>query len=89
MLQHLFAETARNEGHEFLAGVLGVRYQEDLYYHEEFLQLEREYQNFHYIPTLSRPDEKWTGARGYVQDHVRSLRIGWIWMPTSAGLRTW
>jgi len=72
MLQHLFAETARNEGHEFWL-VFGVRYQEDLYYHEEFLQLERENQNFHYIPNLSRPDEKWTGARGYVQDHVREI----------------
>jgi ferredoxin-NADP reductase len=72
MLQHLFATPARNEGHEFWL-IFGVRKQSDLYYNDEFTQLEREYPNFHYIPTLSRPDQDWTGARGYVQDHVREI----------------
>src|SRR3954467_10528089 len=72
MLQYLFAEPGRSEGHEFWL-VFGVRNREDLYYHEEFLQLARENRNFHYIPTLSRPDHDWTGARGYVQDHVREI----------------
>jgi ferredoxin-NADP reductase len=72
MLQHLFADPARNEGHEFWL-IFGVRNREDLYYHDEFVQLQRENRNFHYIPTLSRPDPEWTGARGYVQEHVREI----------------
>ncbi len=72
MLQYLFADPSRNEGRDFWL-VFGVRNREDLYYNDEFLQLEGENPNFHYIPTLSRPDEQWTGARGYVQDHVRKI----------------
>jgi ferredoxin-NADP reductase len=72
MLQHLFADPFRNEGHEFWL-VFGVRNREDLYYNDEFLQLEQGNRNFHYIPTLSRPNHQWTGARGYVQDHVREI----------------
>lgn len=72
MVQHLFADPIRHEGHQFWL-VFGVRNREDLYYNDEFLQLERENPNFHYIPTLSRPGHDWTGARGYVQDHVREI----------------
>ena len=72
MLQHLFADPTRNEGHEFWL-VFGVRNREDLYYHDEFLQLEQDNPNFHYIPSLSRSDQEWTGARGYVQEHVREI----------------
>ena len=72
MLHHLFADPSRNEGREFWL-VFGVRNRETLYYNDEFAQLERENRNFHYFPTLSRPDDLWTGARGYVQDHVREI----------------
>ncbi len=72
MLHWLFEDLARNEGHEFWL-VFGVRNREDLYYHDEFVQMEKDNLNFHYIPTLSRPTNEWTGARGYVQDHVREI----------------
>jgi ferredoxin-NADP reductase len=75
MLQWLFAERARNHGHEFTL-VFGVRYEKDLYYNEEFLALAREHSNFHYLPTLSRDNPGWSGARGYVQEHVRRLAEG-------------
>ena len=72
MLQHLFADPSRHQGRDFWL-VFGVRNHGDLYYHDEFRQLEQEQRNFHYIPTLSRPDHHWTGVRGYVQDHVREI----------------
>lgn len=72
MLQWLFEDPSRNEGREFRL-VFGVRYRDDLYYNEEFERLARECSNFHYVPTLSRPDESWTGARGYVQQHVPEI----------------
>jgi ferredoxin-NADP reductase len=72
MLQWLFADRARNQGHE-LTLVFGVRYEKDLYYNDEFLSLARQHSNFHYLPTLSRENPGWNGARGYVQEHVRRL----------------
>jgi ferredoxin-NADP reductase len=56
--------------------VYGTRYPEDIYYREEFEQLAAEESNFHYIATLSRPPEGWSGERGYVQEHVRKIVAG-------------
>jgi ferredoxin-NADP reductase len=53
--------------------VYGTRYAEDVYYREEFEQLAAEQANFHYIPTLSRAPESWSGGRGYVQEYVRKI----------------
>lgn len=72
MLQWLFEEDSRHQGHEFWL-VFGVRYRQDLYYNDEFVQWEREHPNFHYIPTLSRENPDWTGATGYVQEYVRQI----------------
>ena len=77
MIHWLFEEESRHEGHQFWL-VFGVRYRQDLYYHDEFVQLEREHPNFHYIPTLSRENPGWTGATGYVQEHVRKIAEGSI-----------
>jgi ferredoxin-NADP reductase len=77
MIRSLFHpdNRARYEGHQFWL-VFGVRWRKDLYYDDEFLQLEREHPNFHYIPTLSRENQDWTGPTGYVQEHVRKLVSG-------------
>jgi NAD(P)H-flavin reductase len=75
MLLWLYEDPARNAGHDFWL-VFGTRYLPELYYHEEFLQMEREHPNFHYLPTLSRDNAGWTGARGYVQEHVRKIAEG-------------
>jgi ferredoxin-NADP reductase len=62
--------------------VYGTRHETELYYHDEFEALARRKPNFHYLPTLSRAGESWTGLRGYVQDHVakiveeRAARLG-------------
>ncbi|MEW6324372.1 MAG: FAD-binding oxidoreductase [Nitrospirota bacterium] len=48
----------------------GVRYEGEILYEAEFRQMAERYPNFHFIPTISRPHH-WTGATGYVQDHVR------------------
>jgi CDP-4-dehydro-6-deoxyglucose reductase len=48
----------------------GARHKEDLYMDSLARQWAEEYENFHYIPVLSRPfaDDHWTGRTGYVQD---------------------
>lgn len=72
MVHWLFEKPGRTEGREFWL-VYGTRYQENIYYRDEFERIARDHPNFHYVPTLSRCGEQWTGCRGYVQDHVREI----------------
>ncbi len=81
--QWLFPESGedRSNGKDIWL-IYGTRYETDLYYHEEFEALASRKPNFHYVPTLSRAQENWTGLRGYVQDHLariveeRAARLG-------------
>ncbi len=76
MAQHLFGLDGsgqhRHSGRNVWL-VYGTRYPEDIYYQEEFERLAAEQPNFHYICTLSRAPESWTGNRGYVQEYVRRI----------------
>ena len=50
----------------------GVRYVKELLYHDLFQEWERKYRNFHYVPSISRPETPaWTGRKGYVQVAVK------------------
>ena len=42
----------------------------DLYYLKEFQEIEKEYSNFKFIPSLSNPDQndKWTGEKGLITE---------------------
>jgi ferredoxin-NADP reductase len=53
--------------------IYGTRYAGEIYYREEFEALSARYANFHYLVTLSRAPEEWTGLRGYVQEHVAQV----------------
>ncbi|HEU5457654.1 MAG TPA: FAD-dependent oxidoreductase [Terracidiphilus sp.] len=53
--------------------VYGTRHETELYYRQEFEALAAAHPNFHYLPTLSRAPEGWTGLRGYVQEHVAQI----------------
>jgi len=75
MLQWLFADAERHHGRHFWL-VFGVRFQPDLYYHDEFLDLAGRHPNFGYLPTLSRPGADWKGAQGYVQEHLPGIAAG-------------
>ena len=75
MLHWLLEDPLRHDNREFWL-VFGVRYRQDLYYDDEFQRLANDHSNFHYIPTLSRENPGWTGARGYVQEQVERLASG-------------
>jgi len=75
MVHWLFEKPERNRDHQYWL-VFGTRYEHSIYYRDEFEQIARENPNFHYVPTLSRCGDKWTGCRGYVQDHVREIVRG-------------
>jgi CDP-4-dehydro-6-deoxyglucose reductase len=59
--------------HKNIYLVYGCRTQKDLLYFDEFKALEKEIENFYYIPTLSR--EQWDGNTGYVHAIYESLCI--------------
>ncbi len=48
----------------------GLRFEEDVYWQEEFTNLSQKYPNFHFVLTLSKPTPTWSGKRGRVTDHV-------------------
>jgi ferredoxin-NADP reductase len=62
--------------------VYGTRHETDIYYQDEFEALAKRVPNFHYLPTLSRALDNWTGLRGHVQVHIskiieeRAARLG-------------
>ncbi len=68
----------RSMAPEYLSGVeakqltllFGVRYESSIYYRTDFAALARQHSNFHFWPTLSRPEPSWTGRTGHVQTHL-------------------
>lgn len=54
--------------------VYGQRTREELYYHQDFLDLVAKYPNFSYVPALSDEpaDSGWDGFRGYVHDAAKA-----------------
>jgi CDP-4-dehydro-6-deoxyglucose reductase len=50
--------------------VFGVRYESHLMYRAELEEMARQHPHFRFMPTLSRPEESWTGRTGHVQAHL-------------------
>jgi ferredoxin-NADP reductase len=73
-VEQLFPSTGedRSQGRQFWLAY-GTRHETEIYYQRFFEKTAAEHDNFHYLPTLSRPHEGWEGLRGYVQEHVRAL----------------
>ena len=73
-VQYLFPDSGgdRSGGRDIWL-VYGTRHETELYYGDYFQVVAGRHANFHYLPTLSRPREDWTGLRGYVQEHVAGL----------------
>jgi len=70
MLGHIW-NAGLDDGHDFYV-VHGVRYVHDLIYRDLFMQWQREHPNFHFCPTVSRPETlDWKGRVGYVQKIIQ------------------
>ncbi|MBV9406008.1 MAG: hypothetical protein JO211_11735 [Acidobacteriaceae bacterium] len=50
--------------------LFGVRYEEGLLYREELEDLAKQYPNFRFLPTITRPTPAWKGRTGRVQVHL-------------------
>ena len=78
--QTLFPESGPHAGKDLSGGreiwlVYGTRHATEIYYREYFEKLAAGHSNFHYIATLSRPDDDWRGSRGYVQEYVDQIAV--------------
>ena len=62
MIEDLIARGDSRELHLYF----GVRSQEDIFYRDIFEVLARAHPNFHFMLTLSRPSDGWTGSTGRV-----------------------
>lgn len=50
--------------------IFGVRYEDEILYYDEFVEIEKKHKNFKFVPTVSRP-KVWKGEVGYVQDELK------------------
>lgn len=50
--------------------LFGVRSEKDMYYSDHLNKLKSELKDFHWEFVLSRPQESWTGKKGYVQNFI-------------------
>lgn len=66
MIQHLLSRGFQRK----IRLLFGTRYEEAIPYQGEWLECARRVPHFTYIPTISRPTEKWKGRIGYVQTHI-------------------
>lgn len=57
--------------------VWGMRQEGDLYWIGEIGKLQRDFDNFHFEITLSKPGDDWLGRRGHVGDLIESLKYKW------------
>jgi ferredoxin-NADP reductase len=72
-VQWLFDEKEPHHEDKDIWLVYGTRYETEIYYRDLFESVAAKNKNFHYMVTLSRCGEEWTGCRGYVQDHVKAI----------------
>jgi NAD(P)H-flavin reductase len=56
--------------HPRITLLFGVRYEQGLLYRDELEHLAKQYESFHFMPTITRPTETWTGRTGRVQAHL-------------------
>lgn len=69
ILRDLYLNKKMND-FEKITLIYGSRFLNTLNYHEEFTTMNVEYDNFEYIPILSR-EENWEGKKGHVQSVVK------------------
>jgi ferredoxin-NADP reductase len=56
--------------------LFGARTEEAILYRQELDAWAKQYPNFHFVPTLTRPSAEWRGKSGRVQERLRELFQG-------------
>ncbi|WP_299976165.1 FAD-binding oxidoreductase [uncultured Pseudoteredinibacter sp.] len=66
---------SNTESTEKITLVYSANNEEELVYHNEFLNLSRQIDRFHYTPTVSNPSGHWMGKRGRIQDVLSTIQM--------------
>ncbi|HEY6389894.1 MAG TPA: FAD-binding oxidoreductase [Bryobacteraceae bacterium] len=69
-------EYLENPAAKDLTLLFGIRFENSVYYGDEFEALVRQHPNFRFWPTLSRPETNWQGRTGHVQAHLMEALAG-------------
>jgi NAD(P)H-flavin reductase len=54
--------------------IFGCRYENEILYEKEFLELEKNNPNFRYIRVVSKPTDNWVGRQGHVQENLDVIK---------------
>lgn len=57
----------------------GLRHAEEMFWEEEFREINEFYPNFHYRLMLSQPPEKWPVSGGHVTDEIKNMNLSNEW----------
>lgn len=57
----------------------GLRFVENMFWEEEFREINEFYPNFHYRLILSQPPEKWPVESGHVTDKIKDMNLNNDW----------
>jgi len=52
----------------------GLRHEKDMYWHDEFTKLAKQYPTFQYTLVLSKPEMQWQGKTGHVTDYLAEVK---------------
>ncbi len=94
MIDYLFENNLDlYEGHQRDVWLfLGAAWEDDLPYHNQFIDLDTEHDNFHYVPTLSREPilTEWEQETDYVQHaFLKHIDQSSVVVPLDHGLKRW
>ncbi len=53
----------------------GMRYEDRLFWLDEFQEWQEKYPHFHFLPIISRPSPAWKGESGHVTEHLSALDL--------------
>jgi Na+-transporting NADH:ubiquinone oxidoreductase subunit F len=78
MRSHILDQLLRIKTKRKISFWFGVRSQRDLFYHEEFLRLAEQHENFTYTAALSEPraDDDWDGPVGFIHQVLYDNYLG-------------
>lgn len=68
-LRSMIIDLLDKDTNKELTLIFGVRHENEILFHDEFLKLVMDHPNFRYIPVVSRPTENWEGRFGHVQEN--------------------
>jgi len=69
-LRSMIKNLLQKETSKELLLILGIRYENEILFREEFEDLENKNPNFKFVPIISKPTENWLGRQKHVQNNL-------------------